>query len=95
MLRLNLSRIENCDMTLCNLDGANMFGAELKGSRFRTVDFSQTRIEGVTIENDRLQHGDDCATRSSRTETLKGINFTEADLERHATSAAPRSRAAT
>ncbi len=77
--KLNLSRIENCDMTLCNLDGANLFAADLTGSRFRTVDFSQTQLDGITID-----HADfSMATlryKRFKDSRLKDVNFTESDL---------------
>ena len=77
--RLNLSRIENCDMSLCNLDGANLFAADLTGSRFRTVDFSQARMDAVTIDNADFSMA---TVRFKRfvDSRLKGVNFTETDL---------------
>ena len=62
------------------MDGANLFGADLTGSRFRGVDLSTVRLEGANIERADFSLAS-LREHSFRGRKLVGVNFTEADLE--------------
>jgi uncharacterized protein YjbI with pentapeptide repeats len=66
-------------MTVCNFDGANLFGADLSGSRFRGVDFSQANLSGNTVDGVDFSMATLRYKKFAKTK-LSGVNFTEADL---------------
>ena len=77
--RLNLSKLIDCDFSLSNVDGANLFAVDATGSRFRSVDFGDAKIDMMGI--DRA----DVSMASLRFKDFKGrklvkVNFSEADL---------------
>ena len=76
---MNLSRLTDCDFSLCRFDGASLFGTDLTGSRFRAVSFGTTNIDGATV--DRVSFAlASIAHKSFRKQRLVGVDFSEADL---------------
>ena len=78
--KLNLSRIENCDMSLCNLDGANLFarrshrfalphGPISAGRGWKSVTIDRADFSMATLRYKKFADG-----------KLEGVNFTETDL---------------